>query len=208
MDRRMREMPELGIPPKARLFALMAAGGEASNTELGGIRVTKQTREDLNKAGLITSETKTTPHVHSLTGNGWDWCARELAEGEVPDRPGSLGRSLYLVFRGFDRHLQRQGLQPRDVFRPGAPVVSANGLESHIRDAYQKLAREPREFVRLADLRAELREEVDALLKKMSRDRRVYLEPDENRKMLTDADHTAAIRIGGEDNHLIAIEES
>lgn len=204
-------MPELGIPHKAMLFALMGVGREVSNRELGelaGIKVRKEIREELIKGGYITSQTETTPHVHELTRKGWEWCAGELSKGEVPDRPGSLGRALYAVLRGLGGYLQRQDLKPRDMFPPGPTVVSANGLESHIRGAYQKLAREPRDFVRLADLRTELRLEVDALLKTMSRDRHVHLVPDENRKMLTEADHAAAIRIGGDDNHLIAIEES
>jgi hypothetical protein len=36
----------------------------------------------------------------------------------------------------------------------------------------------------------------------------VHLVPEANRKALTVADHEAAVRIGGEENHLISIEAS
>lgn len=50
--------------------------------------------------------------------------------------------------------------------------------------------------------------EVDAVLKELSRQGRLHLAPESNRKALTDADHEAAIRVGGEDNHLLSIEVS
>jgi hypothetical protein len=37
---------------------------------------------------------------------------------------------------------------------------------------------------------------------------RVILAPESDRKTLTEADHEAAIRIGGDDNHLIAIQNT
>jgi hypothetical protein len=49
---------------------------------------------------------------------------------------------------------------------------------------------------------------VDEVLLRMMKTGTVHLAPDSNRKMLTEADHEAAVRIGGENNHLIAIEES
>jgi hypothetical protein len=74
------------------------------------------------------------------------------------------------------------------------------------------LAKEPRDWVRLADLRPLLngagQTDVDGVLKSMSRAREAQLAPDPDRKSLTAADRAAAVRIGGEDNHLIAIEES
>ena len=49
---------------------------------------------------------------------------------------------------------------------------------------------------------------MDETLLKMVRTGYAHLVPDSNRKVLTDEDHAAAIRIGGEDKHLMAIEES
>jgi hypothetical protein len=50
--------------------------------------------------------------------------------------------------------------------------------------------------------------EVDAVLKKLSSAGEVHLVPEDNRKALTAADHEAAIRIAGEDNHFVAFEAS
>jgi hypothetical protein len=95
------------------------------------------------------------------------------------------------------------------VFRPAAEIAR-DDVEAHVREAYAKLARQPKDWVRLADLRPLLngaaRDDVDGVLKDMSRARRAHLAPDSNRKTLTEADHAAAVKIGGEPNHLIAIE--
>jgi hypothetical protein len=71
------------------------------------------------------------------------------------------------------------------------------------------LIRQPGDWVALADLRAALatrglsREAQDAHLKRLSREGKVHIVPESNRKTLVDRDHAAAIRIGGEDNHLV-----
>lgn len=84
------------------------------------------------------------------------------------------------------------------------------GLEARIRMAYQELSTKPQDWIRLARLRPLLggadKSDVDKALITMMRSGAVYLVPDSNRKVLTGADHEAAIRIGGEDKHLIAIE--
>jgi hypothetical protein len=62
----------------------------------------------------------------------------------------------------------------------------------------------------LAALRKHLtevpRDELDAALLRLERQPGVSLIPEENRKTLTEDDRAAALRIGNEDNHLIAIE--
>lgn len=63
----------------------------------------------------------------------------------------------------------------------------------------------------LADLRPTLdmrglsRQTQDDTLKALSRAGRIHLVPEDNRKALTDTDHAAAIRIGGDDCHFIAL---
>jgi Mn-dependent DtxR family transcriptional regulator len=81
--------------------------------------------------------------------------------------------------------------------------------EQAILTVYQALARRSGAWIRLADLRARLsgdHDEITATLIKMTRTGYVHLAPDSNRRGLTDADHDAAIRIGREDKHLLAIE--
>jgi hypothetical protein len=85
-------------------------------------------------------------------------------------------------------------------------------IENRIRAAYSKLARSSRGWVGLVDLRPMLgdvsTQDVDAVLKELSRTGQAHLVPESNRKVLNAADHEAAIRIGGEENHLISIEAS
>jgi hypothetical protein len=62
------------------------------------------------------------------------------------------------------------------------------------------------------DLRDELggtpRAEVDKALLQLNVVRGVTLAPRENQRLLTRRDHDAALRIGTQDNHLLAIESS
>lgn len=99
---------------------------------------------------------------------------------------------------------------PTEQAQPGggdpAATVDLVGL------AYQELASGPRAFVRLVDLRAKLREKgadpelAEQVIRDLSRAGLLHLAPDSNRKDLTEADHQAAIRTGGEDKHLLALE--
>lgn len=74
---------------------------------------------------------------------------------------------------------------------------------------YEDLADGPQDPIRLATLRTLIdtpHDLVTETLLEMTRTGFVHLVPDSNRKALTDADHEAAIRIGGEDKHLLIIE--
>ena len=48
-------------------------------------------------------------------------------------------------------------------------------------------------------------EVVDDALRRLSRDAGVNIVPESNQKMLTDADRRAALHLGGQDTHLLAI---
>ncbi len=158
--------------------------------------------------------------IHELTDKGWAWCRDELSVREPPANSRStLVSGLYVLLGGFDQYLRQQHLSLADVFGPtikdAADVPPAEepepegDLESRIRIAYRELVKEPRGWVGLVDLRPKLgapATEVDAALKELSRAGKVHLVPEDNRKALTAADHKAAIRIGGEDNHLLSIE--
>jgi hypothetical protein len=193
------------------LLTLMTVAKEISNTELDeltGIRITGEVRRRLNEQGLVTStRTSNKPFVHDLTDKGWVRCRYEFATAKRPERPGYFGYVFFAILQGMDRFLERDGKELADVFQP-----ATTDLDALIRLAYRKLAKEPRDWVRLADLRPLLngagQSDVDGVLKTMSRARQAQLVPDPDRKSLTAADRAAAVRIGGEDNHLITIEES
>jgi hypothetical protein len=211
----------LGHKQTAAMFTLMALAREVSNPELRiivGFAIDGKERIQLNDLDLVASRKEGRCFVHELTDRGWAWCGDELA-AKTPPPPSprsTLVPAVYVLLGEFDAYLRREKLRLADVFAPDLPAVdtelTAVEIESRIRTAYRKLARSPRDWVGLVDLRPLLGEaptpDVDAVLKELSRTGQVHLVPESNRKALTAADHEAAIRIGGEDNHLISIEAS
>lgn len=93
---------------------------------------------------------------------------------------------------------------------PQAGGASIPEIQNHIRDAYNKLARQPGAWVSLTRLRERLaknlpRQKVDEALRLLNRMPGVNLVPENNQKMLTKADRDAAVRLGDQDKHNIAI---
>lgn len=213
---------DVNTPERAILLALMAEARPVSNPELKqliGTALDGESRRKLNEAKLVSSRKEGRPYVHELTDQGWRWCAQELASGHRPERT-TIGRALYLVAAGLHRYLERSSLKPADVFGAGAGDGAGDGagaapvmeIEERIRTAYHKLAREPRDWVSLSDLRPLLGGEppaaVDEALRRLSRSRRANLVPQANRKILSDAERAASVRIGPDDCHLISIDDS
>lgn len=92
----------------------------------------------------------------------------------------------------------------------GFTVMSVNDRwDSIIRDAIINLEHSKKGWVALVDLRPRLdrsgagRGAQDQHLKRLSKERKIHLVPESNRKALTKRDHEAAIRIAGDDNHLV-----
>lgn len=224
---------QLGVPQRAALFALMAAGQELPNPELkrrAGIDLKRPQREQLKDLGLITDWRHRGAVILELTDRGWRWCADEFG-ADCPPRAGSAGGALYAVLAGLRRYLDRTGLTPADVFAPTPPgdgaapeaavpapaaptITSTAAVEDRIRAAYRELALRPRDWVSLTALRThrllvELpREEVDEALRRLARTGRTLVVPQANQKMLTAGDRQAALRFGNEDNHHLAIEDA
>ncbi|MGW5706991.1 hypothetical protein [Amycolatopsis japonica] len=202
----------LGQKQTAAMLALMVVAREVSNPELReivGFALDGKERRQLNGLDLVASEQRGRPFYHELTERGWAWCEEELSQEEAPLPRSSLGSALYVLLGGLGRHLRREKLRLADLFMPEVDLT-VEEIESRIRIAYRKLSRSPRDWVALVELRPMLGEastvDVDAVLKELSRSGQAHLVPESNRKALTAADHEAAIRIGGEDNHLISIE--
>lgn len=201
-----------GTHEQATLFLLLRVEkGEMPNAEMKnhyGIELTPAGRAKLNKAGLLETRKEGRRLVHRITHDGELWCEEALATIETPPRAGSLARVGFECLRAVARYLRKHKIPLREVLGGEGPV----DLESLIRVAYSELSDEPQDWVRLAKLRPKLngakKDEVDEVLRAMSRTGLVHLAQSANRKALTDADHAAAIRIGSEDKHLVAIEES
>ncbi|SDD51501.1 hypothetical protein SAMN05216174_11272 [Actinokineospora iranica] len=208
----------LGHKQTAVMFILMALSREVSNIELRdtvGFTLDGADRRGLNERHLVDSakQKPTNYFVHRLTNKGLIWCQSEMKHSEpTPPRPrSSLAIALYTLLGAFEQYRQREGLRLEEIFTPEVELTEAEIVE-RVHSAYHKLARAPRAWVSLTALRAMLvqarREDVDAVLEELDRSGKAHLVPESDRKLLTEADHAAAIRVGGEDNHLISIEAS
>ncbi|MEU7477755.1 hypothetical protein AB0A63_17320 [Lentzea sp. NPDC042327] len=201
-------MPEkYASSAKAVLMVLLLENREMANTEFTvqrKIKFGRADREALNRDKLIESSTDVTPYTHRITDEGIEWCITDLTESEMPARMGPQARALLEMVRRFVPFLRQKGLL--------AEAIRSRDLEDLIKQVYLELGDGYQDWVRLAKLRPRLdgaeREEVDQTLLKMVKDGSTHLVASANRKVLTDEDHAAAIRIGGEDKHLVAIEES
>ncbi|AXB45365.1 hypothetical protein [Amycolatopsis albispora] len=201
-------MPEKYSPSaRAALMALLLAGREVPNTVLvkeHKVKLGPKDRWKLNKAELLETDEDVRPFVHRITEKGIEWCMNDLVEGELPARSGPQARLQFDVLKRLVHFLRQRGLL--------AEALRSGDLESLIRETYHALSEGPQDWIRLARIRPKLngaaKSEVDEVLLEMIKTGTVHLAPDSNRKVLTEADHEAAIRVGGEDNHLITIEES
>ena len=218
---------ELSVKERAVLFALLGEARQVSNPELEaliGFRLVGEERRRLNDRKLVES-TKLVrgAFAHELSDAGWRWCAQDLASGPAA-RGSSLERAHYLVFGVFARYLDAAGLSlaefvtaaPRDSRDGAAPPAGrprgrhAVDVTARVEAGYRELAPVSGEFVRLRELRERLadvpRPDVDSALAVMFTSQRINLVPQENQQALSAADRESALRIGGENKHLISIE--
>jgi hypothetical protein len=215
---------ELSARERAVLFTLLSAARKLSNTELEaliGVRLDGKERRKLNDLKLVESEKPGRVFVHELSDAGWRWCADELAAGPE-GRATSLERSHYLVFGVFERYMSAARLSLADVVsldlkaRPAGrhkrrDTAEGDGdLTARVAAAYRALTPGQGEFIKLRELRERLadipRPALDATLATLFTTRRVNLIPQSNQQALTTADRESALRVGGEDKHLISIE--
>lgn len=195
---------------RAVLLVLMAESRPVPNPELVtlGPKLDKPGRLRLNDLGLIESYTAGGRIVHELTDKGWHLC-RDIVTAGPPPRSTGPGKTLYTVLRALGRYLDGADLSLADVFGYTDQVQTTASLEDRIRQVYADLAPRPGGWLSLTRLRAELadteRADLDAALRALFRAPDVSLIPEENQKALTAADHDAAIVIGPEPKHLIAI---
>lgn len=129
-------------------------------------------------------------------------------------RRAATDASVQEEIRILRRELDAREDAGRDVAKAPGTRVSAGvdeEIENKVREAYESLVREPGDWAGIVDVRNRLgeqfdRAEVDRVLKDMNRRGVVVIAPESNRKALTEEDHAAALRLGGEDNHLIMFQ--
>ncbi|SHM20544.1 hypothetical protein [Cryptosporangium aurantiacum] len=221
---------------RAALLLLLAEATEADSTMVGNnelaerfgnsVTIVGKVKNSLNSRKLIETR-KIKGHgnqqFHALTESGWGQARQELT-GDLPT--GLWGRAVALALTAqLDRYLDRNNLGLYDIFVAEAPAPPSDeesvdedpadepsdlDLGTRVRAAYRTLAPRANAWVKLVDLRAALgdvaRDDLDAELHRLIRVPGVTLIPESNQKTLTDADRAAAIRIGNQSKHLIAIE--
>ncbi len=199
-------MPESSLTTRDRavLLALLAEARQLTNPELqavAGLRLHGVDRRRLNELGLVDSVKVGATYAHQLTERGRDWCATELTATRPP-RAGALGGALYAVLAGLGRYLERRGSRLGEVFAPD--------VEALILAAYDDLADAAGDWVMLADVRQRLdgtaKVDVDEALVRLARRPGVHLVPEANQQALSPAERAAAVRLGGQDRHALAVE--
>ena len=190
---------------RAMVLALMTLNEEVTNKVLHerlGFRIEGEARRRLNAAGLVESRKVGREYRHVVGDDGWRWCWEEMA-GPAPARGDTGVRSLYAVLAGLRGYLERTKRELSDVF-------GIDPLESRIRTAYWKLASEPGEWVRLAEVRSLLdgvpAAEQDEAMRRVERAHDVHLVPETDQRSLVPADRAAAVTIGGAEKHLLRVD--
>jgi hypothetical protein len=198
----------------AILIALMAEARAMLNTELierYGIDVEKSRREKLNRLQLLRSEKSGRTFLHELDDKGWVRVQDDLDVSSPKAK--AIGGALTAVHVNL-----RQRVLPRSGYRSLGEMFSRtdltpserpSNLDVRLRIAYAALAVEPGAWVALSRLRPFFgdmpKADVDEALRRLSRAADVNLVPENNQKVLTDADRAAALHLGGQDKHLLAI---
>lgn len=96
-----------------------------------------------------------------------------------------------------------------DTPKPKAPASPADRVHQAITDLFKAGGSKKSELISLARVRDRLggvdRADVDKALLALDRDRVIQLEPEVNRQAITDRARAAAVHLGGEDMHLVAL---
>jgi hypothetical protein len=197
------------------LITLMGEAREVPHAHLTNVRKIKldtKYRRDLEERKLITVRKADKGNgIHlELTEKGWG-VARAQLGAPTPEKGGAGGAALYTMLASIQRFFDRSDAVPAEFFLPLEPAGPAAGpdIAVRIRDAYTGIAMTPGEMVSLAALRSRLagaaRPDVDAALVALSSAPDVRIIPESNQKTLSPAQREAAVAIGNQDRHLIAI---
>jgi hypothetical protein len=205
---------ELTAADYAYLIILHAEGRLISNTEMQGIyevRLKSPDYERLNAEGYVETTTKPRPYRHVITDKGNRAIADRLTidQGRVKEgekrSPGE--RQLFWAALVAQQKVLTRLLGKSNGAAPR--IEQPAGLDSRIRTAYTKLVDAPGEWVDLAALRPLLddvsKAELDKALTRMLDARDVRLEPDPLEHRVSAEARNAAVHIGGEDRHKLAI---
>ncbi|WP_062352550.1 hypothetical protein [Herbidospora yilanensis] len=194
----------------AMLLVLMAEGvPDVPNTKLTDFYKLKFTnnkdREALVEGKLIECDKTRKPMTWSLTDAGRDRVMEEILLGV--DVPSS--RVLGLAFVTYLQNTRAPRIETPPLVAEASAALSAEEVETRIREAYVKVAPGAGRWASITKLRAELtgidRDLQDAVLRTMMLAGRVDIEPVAILGDLKPEDRDAAIIIGSTPNHQFRI---
>ncbi|SCF49509.1 hypothetical protein GA0070216_13517 [Micromonospora matsumotoense] len=196
----------------AYLIILWAEGREISNTEMAelyGVRLKSPDYAKLNADGYIISRTKPSPYRHSITDQGVKALLEPLTleQGRVPEGEKRSAKERELYWAAM---LAQQKILLRSS--SGSDRAAPTDLTGRVRAAYGKLVSAPGDWVKLVDLRVLLadvsKSALDKALEGMLDSPDVSLEPEPFGHRIGVRERNAAVHIGGEDRHKLAIGQS
>lgn len=217
-------MPDerLTLVESCALLLLLREGREISNADLKnerGLELKKANRERLVELKLIDVR-KEGQRLHlALSDQGWGR-ALEVIGTEPPPRSGYQGAAIYAQVAALRDYLEATGTPVSEYFTASRNATAGRSEENGepptveavtalIRNAYQDIAQAPDDPIKIARIRTALAHvrstDVDAALVAMNRQAGVRIFAEANQKTLTAADRDAAVNIGNQDKHLIAI---
>ena len=178
-------------------------------------------RQDLVDRGLVRLEPRPKGRGKqvTLTDKAWEWATQNL-QAELMISKYSTP-ALEAVLRRLDAFLRARSLTLPDIFQV-TPAVEAGpadegtqgtvSLPERIRQGCLALSRGAyRVAIRLADLKQTLPDlswpAIDDALLAMQRAGELSLQSDEGPRAVSELDHRAAIRILGQERHLVYLEK-
>ncbi len=204
---------------RSALYMLLVLKRPVANAELEKVhKVTlgAESRKKLLADGLILVEKKGNKgNFLELTEKGREWASADIATEPQKGLKAFSAVVVYGLLNAVGAGLARRGLSLADLIdgaedKPAPQPVTGAPIPDQIRAAYRRLAKRPREWVFLSDLRPMIsgasRAEVDSALKALYSDKAIQFTSEADQKSLTAEQRSSAIRLGIADMHLISME--
>jgi hypothetical protein len=210
-------MAELSSVDYSFLAILKFENREISNTEMEqkyGFRLVAKPLQRLLAAEYIYTNKEHTPYRHTLTRSGIKALAKQWGmdddHAEKGERRTVRDKQHWAGMVALQNLLaMATGGSPGIVVEPAPVIDESVDIGGRVRTAYENLVSAPGEWVNLAALRPLLpdvpKAKLDAALKEMLRQEDVWLEPDQLEGRLSVEERNAAVEVGGEPRHKLAI---
>jgi len=194
------------------LWKLMLTGDGLMMRDLPG-SFTAKMRQRLCDEGLIFVEKKGRAKIVKLhEENAWSWAVQNL-DSEISKKAFFAGEVLQEVFTRLEKYISTHDIVLAKLLEPASDSSEPDDPERRIKDAYSFVSGGKWNVrVRIAQLKEYLSEmsnvQIDAVLKKMLLEKKIYLYPFDDPLECTQVDESAAVRFSGETFTIIYIKES